>query len=88
MAEETDNKTNAVGFSCPGSTGIKSPTIDLVKCNNCGVENEVFTDENSVSCENCGKIVLRSKDPSCIDWCKWAKDCVGEEKYNELKGSE
>jgi predicted RNA-binding Zn-ribbon protein involved in translation (DUF1610 family) len=79
-------KEGSSGFSCPGSAGIKSPTIELVRCKSCGVENEIFTDENSVLCENCGKIVLRSMDPTCIDWCKWAKECIGEEKYKELKG--
>ncbi len=76
----------SAGFSCPGSGGIKDPTIEIVKCSYCGTENELFTDENSVSCENCQKIVTRTSDPSCIDWCKWAKECIGEEKYMELKG--
>ncbi len=84
MSDKTD--IGSSGISCPGSAGIKSPTIELVPCKSCGTENEIFTDENSVLCENCGGIVLRSADPSCIDWCKHAKECIGEEKYNELKG--
>jgi hypothetical protein len=23
--------------------------------------------------------------PSCIDWCAFAKECVGEQKYERLK---
>jgi DNA-directed RNA polymerase subunit RPC12/RpoP len=84
MIENT--KIGSSGFACPGSAGIKDPTLELVPCGSCGTENEIFTDENSVLCENCGKIVLRSQDPSCIDWCKYAKECIGDEKYNELKG--
>lgn len=84
MADKND--IGSSGFSCPGSAGIKSPTIEIVPCKNCGTENEIFTDENSVICEDCEKIVLRSSDPSCIDWCKYAKECIGDEKYKELKG--
>jgi hypothetical protein len=80
------SKIGSSSFACPGSAGIKDPTLELVKCLSCGEENEIFTDENSVLCDNCQKIVLRSQDPSCIDWCKWAKECIGEEKYKELKG--
>ena len=87
MAKNTvKTEVGSLGFICPGSAGIKKPTIEMVKCRSCGTQNEMFTDENSVICEGCGKIVLRSMDPSCIDWCKYAKECIGEEKYKELKG--
>lgn len=72
---------------CPGSKGVKSPTIDVITCPECGGEAEIFSDEQKTKCPNCGKIIFREADPSCIDWCKYAKECMGEEKYNKIKGS-
>ncbi|MFQ6135878.1 MAG: hypothetical protein ACE5PM_01705 [Candidatus Hydrothermarchaeales archaeon] len=72
---------------CPGTEGIKNPTIEIINCQKCGEEIEIFTDEQKTTCPNCGETVFREAVPSCIDWCKYAKECVGEEKYNEFKGT-
>ncbi len=47
----------------------------------------MFSDEQKTECPKCGVEVFREEVPSCIDWCKSAKECIGEEKYNELKGA-
>ena len=49
-------------------------------------EVEIFSDEIKVKCQKCGKNVYREKIPSCIDWCASARQCLGEEKWEELKG--
>ena len=34
-------------------------------------------------CPNCGFVVYNDK-LSCVQWCKYAKQCVGEETYEKL----
>ncbi len=72
---------------CPGQlfTNIR---VELYRCPNCGAEVEIFSDEIKVKCYNCGGNVYRERIPSCIDWCASARQCLGEEKWKELKGEE
>jgi ribosomal protein L37AE/L43A len=73
-------------FECPGASNIKAPTIEEIKCPKCGEELEIFTDETSIKCDSCGATVDRAANLQCIQWCEAAKECIGEEKYNELMG--
>jgi NADH pyrophosphatase NudC (nudix superfamily) len=68
---------------CPGSSTITRPTIEIKKCPECGEENEVFSDEMQVKCSKCGFTIYNNLE-SCIEWCKYAEECIGEEKYNKL----
>jgi transposase len=66
---------------CPGSIGIKgTPTIKIKICPECGKEIEIFSNCMTTSCVNCGFTVYNDA-MSCVNWCKYAKDCVGEELY-------
>jgi len=69
---------------CPGAANIRSPTIILKKCPNCGEEVELFSDEMQVTCDNCGFAVYNDRE-SCVQWCKYARECVGDELYKKLK---
>jgi len=60
--------------------------VSLHKCPNCGAEVEIFSDEIKVKCQKCGENVYREKIPSCIDWCASARQCLGEDRWKELKG--
>jgi len=60
--------------------------VSLHKCPNCGAEVEIFSDEIKVKCLKCGEMVYREKIPSCIDWCASARQCLGEERWKEVKG--
>ena len=71
---------------CPGAIRIKEPTPEDVKCPNCGAEVEIFSDELRVRCQKCGTMVYREETPSCINWCAAARQCLGEERWKELKG--
>src|SRR3990170_2829998 len=71
--------------SCPGSKAIKNPTPELLTCPNCGAEVEIWTNELSYPCSNCGARVFREQHPSCIDWCPYAEECIGPEVYQSLK---
>jgi len=69
---------------CPGQDG-RNLRAALYKCPNCGYEVEIFSDETKVKCHNCGKYVYSDKIPSCIDWCASARQCLGEERWKELR---
>lgn len=69
-------------FECPGSKEFKHPQPEMIKCPFCGGEVEIWTDEFHAVCEKCGNSVGREKGQSCLDWCKYAKECVGEDVYN------
>ncbi len=71
--------------SCPGSRSIRQPVPEDIKCPGCGVAVEIWTDEMSRLCPSCGTRVLREQQPSCIDWCPAAKECIGPEVYQRLK---
>ncbi len=68
--------------NCPGSSKFKSPQPEMIKCPSCGVEIEIWTDEIQALCPGCKKSVMRPSGQSCVDWCKHAKECVGDTAYN------
>lgn len=68
---------------CPGAAHIRTPTIKIKQCPECGADVEIFSIDVKVKCDNCGFVVYNDLE-SCIQWCKYAKDCVGEELYNKL----
>jgi NADH pyrophosphatase NudC (nudix superfamily) len=70
---------------CPGQD-FRNLRVSLHKCPNCGAEVEIFSDEIKVKCQKCGEMIYREKIPSCIDWCASARQCLGEERWKELKG--
>lgn len=69
---------------CPGSRRFKQPEPKAVKCPSCGGEVEIWTDEIQAICPNCGNVViLKDESANCLDWCKYAKECVGEQVYDK-----
>jgi hypothetical protein len=70
---------------CPGQDkrDIKAETIN---CPDCGYCLEIFSDEVKVRCPKCKGLVCRNRLPSCVDWCRYARECVGEDKWEQLKG--
>ncbi len=68
---------------CPGSLG-GTPTLKIKKCPECGAEVELFSNDVQVRCDRCGFTVYNDLE-SCLQWCKYAKECVGEELYKKLK---
>lgn len=69
-------------FECPGSKSFKQPKPESLKCPYCGEETELWSDESEASCPKCKKVVARQPGASCLDWCRYAKQCVSEEVYN------
>ena len=70
---------------CPGASDIRTPTIIIKKCPECGTEVEIFSDEMQVKCDKCGFTIFNDLQ-SCIKWCEYAKECVGDETYNKITG--
>jgi len=73
--------------SCPGSREIKQPRPEEIRCRKCGKMVEIWSDETEAKCKSCGEVNSRLIGPSCIDWCAFAKECVGEDKYRRLKSA-
>jgi len=75
----------AIDFKCPGSKNVREPLPEIFTCPNCRTEVEMWTDEHIRKCHSCGKAVSRELDTAwCIQWCQYAKECIGAEKYEEL----
>lgn len=68
--------------NCPGSQKFKQPQPENIKCSSCGEEIEIWTDEIKAVCPKCKNTIMREQGASCLDWCKYAKECVGENTYN------
>jgi hypothetical protein len=73
--------------ACPGSREIRSPYPEELTCVFCGRLNEIWSDEPDMNCKGCKKLINREMKPSCIEWCPAAKECVGLEKYERLRGA-
>jgi len=62
--------------------------VELFKCPSCGAEVEIFSNEVKVKCYQCGEMVYRERMPSCIDWCASARQCLGKERWQQMKGGD
>jgi len=69
---------------CPGAVNFREVRPDYIDCPFCGAEMEVWSDEPVAKCPACDREVTQSRDASCIDWCAYARECVGHEKYERL----
>ena len=50
---------------CPGSAFIRTPTLTIKKCPECGAEIEIFSNDSTVDCENCGFTGRECEDEEC-----------------------
>ena len=67
---------------CPGAKILRQPQPEIFDCPSCGEEVEIWTDEIRGVCSSCGRAVFRDGFMSCLEWCKFAQDCVGEDAYD------
>ena len=69
---------------CPGAASIRgTPTLTEKTCPECGRIIEIFSVDTQVQCE-CG-FVAYNDTLSCVNWCKYARECVGEEAYERAQ---
>jgi len=66
---------------CPGAKLIRQPMPEEYPCPNCGEMVEIWTHEFKARCPKCGTTVFREATPSCVEWCQYARQCVGDEVY-------
>lgn len=61
------------------------PQLSIIDktCPNCGQEIEMFSIDTEARCENCGFVIYNDL-LNCVQWCKYAKKCVGEEMYEYM----
>jgi ribosomal protein S27AE len=70
-------------YRCPGAANIRTPTLTVRKCPQCGEGIEIFSNDIAVKCSRCGFTVYNDIQ-SCIRWCKEARECLGDEMYRKL----
>jgi hypothetical protein len=68
---------------CPGAKRLRQPKPEIHKCPYCGSEVEIWSDEIRGVCPQCKKAVMRDGMVSCLDWCKYARECVGDDVYED-----
>ena len=68
---------------CPGSMSFTQPKPEMAKCPDCGAEVEIWSDEATGTCPACSKTVIRHETQSCVDYCKYARDCLGDDKFKQ-----
>ena len=71
---------------CPGQDSRKA-SVENIICSNCGYAAEIFSDEIKVRCSKCNNLICRDRLFSCVDWCKAARECIGEERWERIRGS-
>jgi hypothetical protein len=70
-------------YGCPGAQHLKgTPTWTEKICPVCGREIEIFSVDMKRTCE-CG-FVAYNDEQNCVEWCKYANECVGEEMYDYI----
>ena len=75
---------------CPGSLSFSQPKIEMIPCPDCGADVEIWSDEATGQCPKCSRTVIRTASQSCVDWCRYAVECLGDEKfkkYGEMKAA-
>ena len=67
---------------CPGAANIRgTPTLTEKTCPECGQVIELFSVDTQAQCK-CGFIAF-SDLQSCLSWCNYARECVGDEAYDK-----
>ena len=61
----------------------RTPTILEKVCPQCGELIELFSIDTQMACEKCG-FVAYNDTLSCVQWCQYARKCVGDEMYEHM----
>ena len=61
----------------------KEISIEERICPQCGHEIEIFSVDTEAACEHCGFVIYNDK-LSCVQWCKYARQCAGDRMYEEM----
>ena len=61
----------------------RTPTLHEKICPQCGNVIELFSIDTQVACDQCG-CVAYNDTLSCVQWCEYARKCVGDEMYEKM----
>ena len=61
----------------------RTPTIHERICPQCGNVIELFSIDTQGPCDKCG-FVAYNDTLSCVQWCQYARKCVGDEMYEKM----
>ena len=61
----------------------RTPTLHEKICPQCGNVIELFSIDTQVACDRCG-FVAYNDTLSCVQWCQYARKCVGDEMYEKM----
>ncbi len=61
----------------------RTPTLLEKTCPQCGSVIEIFSIDTEVVCDTCG-FVAYNDTLTCVQWCKYARKCVGDEMYEHM----
>ena len=61
----------------------RTPTIREKTCPVCGNTIEIFSTDTQVTCDKCGFVIYNDM-LSCVQWCKYARKCVGDQMYEQM----
>lgn len=59
--------------------------MEIKECPECGADVELFSTDIKADCYDCGFTVYNDIQ-NCVQWCKYARECVGEEMYERMTG--
>ncbi len=66
-----------------GCQGKPQTSIEEKRCPQCGNLIEIFSVDTQVACDKCG-FVIYNDTLNCVQWCKYARKCVGDEMYEHM----
>lgn len=72
-----------MSLKCPGSQSFSQPKPENVPCPFCGYEVEIWSDEVKARCPKCNEEFFREREQSCLDWCNFAKNCLGPRLHSQ-----
>lgn len=61
----------------------RTPQIMEKICPQCGNIIELFSIDTHMPCEHSG-FVAYNDALSCVQWCKYARKCVGDQMYQQM----
>jgi hypothetical protein len=68
---------------CPGAVNIRMPRLEIRQCPKCADEIEIVSNESSAKCSKCGFVIYNDL-LSCVEWCEYARECVGDKMYEKV----